>query len=249
MYFPDWCKGRENCQHFSNGTVQIAATNGTSTSIGSFISKYTYKYGIFSLRMKLPSNYSGGIIPCFYLISPGPQNYHDIHDEIDFEFIGDVAPMKITIHTNLISGGQNYLEQFAFPFDPAADFHTYKIIYSPFYIMWMIDDIPIRITYNKPEHPFPSMPVEFKASIWDSSSWSWLKANYSNGPHTSQYNAFDFTHTCQMPADGADPKCLKLRSSRHAPWLAKPTKQHLRKHSWFRKNYLTATYPWKSTHD
>eukprot|EP00475_Leptophrys_vorax_P006932 TRINITY_DN1433_c0_g4_i2.p1 TRINITY_DN1433_c0_g4~~TRINITY_DN1433_c0_g4_i2.p1 ORF type:complete len:199 (+),score=26.77 TRINITY_DN1433_c0_g4_i2:116-712(+) len=197
--------------------------------------------------MKLPVGYSGGIIPCFYLISPGQQNYADIHDEIDFEFIGDTSPQKITIHTNLISGGQNKLEQFAFPFDPSADFHTYKLIYSPYYIMWMVDDIPIRITYNESAHPFPTKEMEMKASIWDSSSWSWLKSNYTNGPIRQYFNGFDLSKTCKMNPDGSDPDCLKIRSSKKAPWLAKPTKKHRAINKWFRQNFLKASYPWSAT--
>ncbi|CAI5491614.1 unnamed protein product [Closterium sp. Naga37s-1] len=236
--FPDWCK-ESNCRKDSNGTVTISATN---QSVGVFYSKDYYKYGVYSLRMKLPSNYSGGIIPCFYLISPGPQGYTDIHDEIDFEFIGGENPMDITIHTNLITGGQVKLEQFRFPFDPSADFHTYSIVYSPMYIMWMVDDYPIRIAVNETGHPFPTLPMEFKASIWDSSSWSWLKANYSNGPIQAQYREFDFSRSCQMPQDLSEPPCLRLRSSKHAPWLSKMTLPQLRKERAFKKYYTKKIY-------
>ncbi|GJP31411.1 hypothetical protein CLOM_g12048 [Closterium sp. NIES-68] len=238
--FPDWCK-ETNCRKAPNGTVTLSATNN---SVGVFHSKDYFKYGVYTLRMKLPSNYSGGIIPCFYLISPGPQGYTDIHDEIDFEFIGGETPGSITIHTNLITGGQVKLEQFRFPFDPSADFHTYSIVYSPLYIMWMIDDYPIRITTNDTSHPFPTLPMEFKASIWDSSSWSWLKANYSNGPIQSQYREFDFSRSCQMPPDLSEPPCLRLRSSKHAPWLAKMTLPQIRQERAFKKYYTKTIYPW-----
>lgn len=73
-------------------------------------SKY-FVYGVFSARLKLPPNYSGGVIPCMYLTSAGTSDFHTNHDEIDFEFLGNTSAQEITIHTNLISQGWNKLEQ------------------------------------------------------------------------------------------------------------------------------------------
>ena len=64
--------------------------------------------------MKLPRGYSGGVIPCFYLMAPGNPDYRSVHDEIDFEFIGGKSARDMIMHTNLLSGGQEYLEQVGF---------------------------------------------------------------------------------------------------------------------------------------
>ena len=70
-----------------------------------------YVFGVFSVKMKLPANYSGGVIPCMYMTSPGTTDFRVKHDEIDFEFLGGTSPQNITIHTNLISDGWQKLEQ------------------------------------------------------------------------------------------------------------------------------------------
>ncbi|CAI5469332.1 unnamed protein product [Closterium sp. Yama58-4] len=238
--FASWCKP-PFCTSAPDGSITLAVS---PKSVGVFESKGVYSYGVYSVRMKLPVGYSGGIIPCIYLINPGATSYQSIHDEIDLEFLGGTDPRNITIHTNLITGGQVKLEQFKFPFDPSADFHTYSIVYSPMYVMWMVDDYPIRITVNETGHPFPTLPMEFKASIWDSSSWSWLKANYTNGPIQAQYREFDFSHACQMPQDLSEPPCLRLRSSKHAPWLSKMTLPQIRKERAFKKYYTKMIYDW-----
>ena len=81
------------------------------TSVAGFFSYNYYQYGQFRVPMKLPRGYSGGVIPCFYLMAPGNPDYRSVHDEIDFEFIGGRTPRDIVMHTNLLSGGQEYLEQ------------------------------------------------------------------------------------------------------------------------------------------
>lgn len=141
MQFMDWCKGTSGCVQNSDGSVQLAANHN---KMGAFESKSYYKYGVFRVRMKLPSGYSGGLIPCLYLMSGSGHGYKDIHDEIDLEFLGGSNPREIIMHTNLITDGQNFLEQFKFPFDPSASFHTYSIVYSPDYIMWAVDDTHVQ---------------------------------------------------------------------------------------------------------
>eukprot|EP00475_Leptophrys_vorax_P018158 TRINITY_DN24781_c0_g1_i5.p1 TRINITY_DN24781_c0_g1~~TRINITY_DN24781_c0_g1_i5.p1 ORF type:complete len:196 (-),score=6.54 TRINITY_DN24781_c0_g1_i5:761-1348(-) len=160
MNFAGYCKNTDNCKTYSDGSVSLSAMYN---KMGAFQSKSYYKYGIFRIRMKLPSGYSGGLIPCIYLMSgSGNSGYKDIHDEIDFEFLGGSSPGEIIMHTNLITGGQTFLEQFKFPFDPSAAWHTYSLVYSPDYVMWAVDDTPIRITYKESGRPFPSAPVRLQ---------------------------------------------------------------------------------------
>ena len=79
--------------------------------IPGFTSNTFYQHGLFRMPMKFPRGYSGGALPCFYLMAPGNPDYRSVHDEIDFEFIGGQTPREIIMHTNLISGGMDYLEQ------------------------------------------------------------------------------------------------------------------------------------------
>lgn len=243
--FVDWCKGQYVCKHESDGSVAISAH---WNKMGAFISHSYYHYGIFSARIKMPSGYSGGTIPCLYLISGGNPGYKDIHDEIDFEFLGGKTPGEMIMHTNLISGGQNFLEQFRFPFDPSAAWHTYKIIYSPNFVAWVVDDTPIRITWRQTGKPFPTKPMRVKASIWDASSWSPLRTNWNLGQVTVQFRDFELWQTCPVPRSGAKPACVWERNAARAPWLRTFPKWQMDKSAAFRRQYTKAAYGWKHIH-
>ncbi|CAI5962548.1 unnamed protein product [Closterium sp. NIES-64] len=240
MALPDFCKWDGGCSRQSDGSVKLTAYKN---KMGKFTSKGYFGYGIFRVNMKLPSGYSGGLIPCIYLISGNNPKYTDPHDEIDLEFIGGNTPRDIILHTNLITGGQVYLQQYKFPFDPSAAFHTYTIVYSPDYVMWAVDDTPIRIHYKQSGRPFPSENVKFEGSIWDASSWSQLKPNWGSGPKEVIFRRFDVRRTCKASGQTGRPWCNSLQGNK-APWTRRPSAAAVARSNEFRKNYLVKDYGW-----
>ncbi|CAA6670636.1 unnamed protein product [Spirodela intermedia] len=85
--------------------VNISLTRSSGSRLIGFKSRADYYYGFFSAGIKLPVNYSAGVVVAFYWV----------------------------LQTNLYGNGSvgtGREERFHFWFDPAATFHEYSIIWN-----------------------------------------------------------------------------------------------------------------------
>ncbi|CAI9294434.1 unnamed protein product [Lactuca saligna] len=159
-----------------------------------FQSKHEYLFGRFDMQLKLVPGNSAGTVTTFYLSSQGAG-----HDEIDFEFLGNSTGNPYTIHTNVYSQGKgNKEQQFHLWFDPTAAFHTYTIVWNSLRIIFLIDNIPVRVFNNNDAAgvPFPkSQPMRVYASLWNADDWATqggrVKTDWTNAPFTALYRKFN----------------------------------------------------------
>jgi xyloglucan:xyloglucosyl transferase len=54
---------------------------------------------------------------------------------VDFEFFGDKDGVPVTLQTNVILNGQRKEQRLHLWFDPAADFHDYKILWNTYQLV------------------------------------------------------------------------------------------------------------------
>ncbi|XP_057536472.1 xyloglucan endotransglucosylase protein 1-like [Amaranthus tricolor] len=227
--------GGHRVQIFGLGNRDLSLSLDQGSGSG-FRSKKEYLFGRIDMQMKLVAGNSAGTVTTLYLSSDQSTGRHD---EIDFEFLGNVSGQPYTLHTNVFSQGQgNREQQFHLWFDPTTNFHTYSIVWNPKLIMFLVDETPIRVFRNYENRGimfFPkNQPQRIYASLWEADDWATqgglVKTDWSKAPFKAFYRNFN------------------IDTSTNGAWknhdLDATSRNRLR---WVQKNYLIYDYcsDWK----
>lgn len=169
-----------------------------------FVSQDLYLHGYFSASIKLPADYTAGVVVAFYM-SNGDM-FEKNHDEIDFEFLGNIRGKDWRIQTNVYGNGSINVgreERYGLWFDPSEDFHQYSILWTENLIIFYVDNVPIREIKRTQAMggDFPSKPMSLIATIWDGSGWATnggkYKVNYKYAPYIAEFSDF-ILHGCAV---------------------------------------------------
>ncbi|XP_010684075.1 xyloglucan endotransglucosylase protein 7 isoform X1 [Beta vulgaris subsp. vulgaris] len=236
-----WGDGRG--KFHENGTLLTLSLDKYSGS--GFQSKNEYLFAKIDINMKLISDNSAGTVTTFYLSSNGTA-----HDEIDFEFLGNLSGQPYTIHTNIYSQGKgNREQQFYLWFDPTIDFHSYSILWNPARIVFFVDDIPIREFKNMEAFgvPFPNkQPMRIFSSLWNADDWATqggrVHTDWSKAPFVASYRNFNAT-SCVWSFESSSCKSDPQLTGIDNAWLMKELDSNsLKKIRWVQENYMTYNY-------
>ncbi|XP_020239876.1 probable xyloglucan endotransglucosylase/hydrolase protein 28 [Cajanus cajan] len=178
-----------------------------------FVSHDLYLHGYFSASIKLPGDYTAGVVVAFYM-SNGDM-FQNNHDEIDFEFLGNIRGEDWRVQTNVYGNGSTNIgreEKYGLWFDPTEDFHQYSILWADSKIIFYVDDVPIREVKRTESMggDFPSKPMTLYATIWDGSDWATnggkYRVNYKYAPFVAEYSDF-VLHGCAVDPIELVAKC------------------------------------------
>ncbi|CAN6237000.1 unnamed protein product [Urochloa humidicola] len=200
--------GHDNILRSADGrTVSLLLDRSTGSG---FISSSMYHHGLFSASIKLPSSYTAGVVVAFY--TSNGDVFEKRHDELDFEFLGNIRGKPWRVQTNLYgngSVGRGREERYVLPFDPTTEFHRYSILWTPAAVAFYVDDVPVREVRRRAAMggDFPSKPMSLYATVWDASTWATAggkyRVNYRYGPFVASFT--DLALVGCRAAAGDDP--------------------------------------------
>lgn len=210
-----------------------------------FVSQDLYLHGFFSASIKLPADYTAGVVVAFYM-SNG-DIFEKNHDEIDFEFLGNIRGKEWRIQTNIYGNGSTNVgreERYGLWFDPTDDFHQYSILWTHTHIIFYVDNVAIREIKRTESMggDFPSKPMTLYATIWDASEWATnggkYKVNYKYAPYIAEFSNF-VLHGCTVdPIELSSFKCEDTANS--IPTSITPSQRT--KMESFRKKHMQYSY-------
>ncbi|XP_002270416.1 xyloglucan endotransglucosylase protein 1 [Vitis vinifera] len=237
-----WGDGRAKI--LNNGQLLTLSLDKASGS--GFQSKNEYLFGKIDMQLKLVPGNSAGTVTAYYLSSQGPT-----HDEIDFEFLGNLSGDPYILHTNVFSQGKgNREQQFYLWFDPTADFHTYSILWNPQRIIFSVDGTPIREFKNSESIgvPFPkNQPMRIYSSLWNADDWATrgglVKTDWTQAPFTASYRNFNANACVWSSRSSSCSSTSPSSTSTNGGWYSQEldsTSQERMK--WVQKNYMIYNY-------
>ncbi|RZC80470.1 hypothetical protein C5167_043046 [Papaver somniferum] len=161
-----------------------------------FLTKQRYRFGWFSMKLKLVGGDSAGVVTAYYMCSD--KDAAPERDELDFEFLGNRTGEPYVIQTNVYKTGVGNREmRHSLWFDPTEDFHTYSILWNSHQIVFFVDRVPMRVYKNndKPNDFFPNeKPMYLFSSIWNADDWATRggleKTDWKKAPFVSTYKDF-----------------------------------------------------------
>ncbi|XP_058226194.1 probable xyloglucan endotransglucosylase/hydrolase protein 23 [Rhododendron vialii] len=236
-----WGDGRGKI--LNNGNLLTLSLDKTSGS--GFQSKNQYLFGKIDMQLKLVPGNSAGTVTAYYLSSQGPT-----HDEIDFEFLGNLSGDPYILHTNVFSQGKgNREQQFYLWFDPTADFHTYSILWNPQSIIFSVDGTPIREFKNAESIgvPYPkNQAMRIYSSLWNADDWATrgglVKTDWTKAPFTASYRNFN-ANACVVSSNGKSSCTSSSKSSASNSWLSQQLDSAGQgRMKWVQKNYMIYNY-------
>ncbi|KAF5956616.1 hypothetical protein HYC85_003841 [Camellia sinensis] len=233
-----WGDGRAKILNNS----QLLTLSLDKTSGSGFQSNNEYLFGKIDMQLKLVPGNSAGTVTAYYLSSQG-----STHDEIDFEFLGNLSGDPYILHTNAKAtessnstcGSTPLLISTLTPFSgtPNASCN------------FSVDGTPIREFKNAESVgvPYPkNQPMRIYSSLWNADNWATrgglVKTDWTKAPFTASYRNFN-ANACIWSSGSSSCSSSSSSSSKNNAWISEQldsTNQGRLK--WVQKNYMIYNY-------
>eukprot|EP00257_Ricinus_communis_P027728 XP_025015142.1 xyloglucan endotransglucosylase/hydrolase protein 22 [Ricinus communis] len=209
-----WGDGRAKI--LNNGQLLTLSLDKSSGS--GFKSKNQYLFGKIDMQLKLVPGNSAGTVTTYYLSSLGTT-----HDEIDFEFLGNLSGDPYILHTN------------------NRNLFFFFLIFLTFFV----DGTPIREFKNLESKgiPFPrKQPMWLYSSLWNADDWATrgglVKTDWSQAPFIASYRNFN-AQACIWSSGSSSCSSNNNNNSWLTQFLDTTGQARIK---WVQKNYMIYNY-------
>jgi hypothetical protein len=156
---------------------------------GEYRSKDSFLYGRFEVRMKTAQR--EGMLTSFFTYNDMVPFNSGQWNEIDIEVLGRYTN---DVQYNTITPGQtNHVGRRETAFNPALDFHTYTIEWTPSYVAWFIDGVE---SYRQTGAHIQTLtyPCKIMMNMWIQSAVGWSgQFNDNSLPAFSYYDYVSYS--------------------------------------------------------
>ncbi|PQM33142.1 putative xyloglucan endotransglucosylase/hydrolase protein 10 [Prunus yedoensis var. nudiflora] len=167
-----------------------------------FASNQMFLFGQIDMQIKLVPGDSAGTVVAYYLTSDQPNR-----DEVDFEFLGNVAGKPYILQTNILLMDRATVKRGLIcgliqqrTSIPIQYYGTFTKLCKPSFKLadqFMVDWVPIRVYRNHADKgvAFPRwQPMSIKTSLWNGDSWATRggkdKTDWSKGPFIASFRNY-----------------------------------------------------------
>ena len=152
---------------YSAATILAMATIASASyKSGEIKTREVFKFGKFVAKIKAPNK--AGTCTSFFTYWNGPGWTPQGWNELDFEIVPSVVEHPVS--TNIIYGDSVQRREshtYVDGLDPAADWHTYSIEWTPEYIRWSIDGREVRANSKlDPAVKLITKPLSLMMNLW-----------------------------------------------------------------------------------
>ncbi|RVW79701.1 Xyloglucan endotransglucosylase/hydrolase protein 22 [Vitis vinifera] len=212
-----------------------------------FQSQDEYLFGKIDMQLKLVPGNSAGTVTAYYLSSQGPT-----HDEIDFEFLGNLSGDPYILHTNVFSQGKGNREQQFYSGSTLLPISTHILFSGILSALcnFSVDGTPIREFKNSESIgvPYPkNQPMRIYSSLWNADDWATrgglVKTDWSLAPFTASYRNFNANACVWSSGSSSCSSNSPSSTSTNDGWYSQEldsTSQERMK--WVQKNYMIYNY-------
>ncbi len=153
----------------SNAIIALDTYNPTGSSFygTDLISNQSFALGqgiTVTVRAKMNAPIPPGIVGGIFLYAPPTSTSNTLHDEIDFELLGN-DPNHVW--TNIYGNeplGTGHPASYSYASGSATDYHTYQIQWLPDQVSWYVDGTLVRTVTT--QSPIPVGPMYVHLNTW-----------------------------------------------------------------------------------